>query len=523
MALPYGLESTIRVHDEAFYNWLGDLTVDYGDANGLLTEERNNFPILRTFAGPQRAYASVTDLLVRQGFVSGGTAQKMRDEAGNFAVLPLPIATIERGQATIDTERATPPRSIVNAHFDVSTEKWERHENPTVYTLPYTVTFWCIKQYTMNYILEFLYSQFGKLGSAQNEKFLTVRHAEPWQSYEQSLKFDGTSDLTEVEGENPAYKRVEATFNLRMLHFRPKEESDYGSQTIYPSQDFFSGEASDGVDTQTPTDPSDAELSTSSGMSGNLFTFYVRRMSEWNKEGNATAVRGDIGARNAQGRYESLRIGVTDSTDVADVVTRVVGLDSDNQALLSISFCYQSVGATRLNLSEKAGIDGAFSKVYELDLPEATSWTQVHFFAALSQKLFSLSIEGTGMTASITLDKVGVKHICSNNKTTAIANVNGNYIDYSWSGLDDSQAYLVVAPITQDTQSSVSGDFLFRDATVGPQFTRSVPARQEFSGVVGLIQPKPESDTVSLSIPDTFVVGTPYLQIYDGFFDGHVL
>jgi hypothetical protein len=521
MAAPFGLESTIRVHDEAFYTWLGTLKVDYGDAGGLLTTAQNNFPILRTFAGPQRAYASVTDLLVRQGFVSGDTAQKMRDEADNFAVLPLPIATIERGQPAIDTERATPPKSISTAYFNTTTATWESHENPTVYTLPYTVTFWCIKQYTMNYILEFLYSQFGNLGSASTERFLTVSHAEPWQAYPQALKFEGTSDMTEVEGENPAYRRFEATFNLRMLHFRPKEDSSYGDQTLYPSQDFFSGDTSDGVDTTIPTDAALAEVSTSSDLSGNLFTFYVRRMSDWAVGGNAKVARGTMGQRNSHGELESLQIKVTESTDVADIATRVIGLDADGKGLLSISFRYQATEAVKLDVSEKTAITDTFSKAYTLDLPKAEAWTQVHFYTYLTEKMFSLTVEGAGNASTVTLDNVNIKHVRSKTKTTASGTDAGGYTTYTWSGLDDSQAYLVVLPITRNAASAVTGVLAIQDDSSTPPNTRNIPIAQAFSGAAGIIQPRAGGSTVLAFHADTITAGTPYLQPYNGFFDGH--
>ena len=114
MATPASWENTLRIHDDALFRWLGKLRVDYGGPSDFPATfpfaasypTRNNFPILRTMATRQRAWASVLDLLVGMRWIDSGTAEQIRASAGDFAVLPLPVCVYERGDPEIIEEHA---------------------------------------------------------------------------------------------------------------------------------------------------------------------------------------------------------------------------------------------------------------------------------------------------------------------------------------------------------------------------------------------------------------------------------
>lgn len=529
MAYPHGLENTIRVHDESFYNWLGTLKVDYGDMGGLLLTPRDNHPILRIFAGPSRAFASLVSLLVNTGFVSGATAEKMREEAGNFAVLPLPAATIERGKPEIDFEKALPPKPISTAQFDPVNNQWISHPNPGTYTLTYTVTFWAIKQYTLGFIEEWILSNFGKLGGAANETYLDVAHAAPWSTLKQSLKLDSISDLSELEGENPVYRRVEAAFRMRMLNFH--REGSSVEQVFSVAQGTTLLDSGDG--TNNPT-PDDADFTSSTDLSGNLFVKYVSNSqipTKWKKQGSGASVSGGVmsptGA-SASALVDALKISVTDAADEVDIAHRMLVLDSATtpRALLSVTFQYWSEGTTTLNITQRDEASGSSQNredVYTLSLPPTGgAWKQAHFFTFVARKIFGASIAGSGSAAVVHLANISIRHVTTQTTTASTGATVGSNKEFSWTGLTTTQPYLVYLPLTT-SGGSVSANVSIADDSSSPAFTRLVPVTNAHRGIAGIMQPKTSGTTLKVSVPDTLSVSgnIAHLQTYAGDFNGH--
>jgi hypothetical protein len=530
MAYPHGLENTIRAHDEAFYNWLGTLKVDYGDMGGLLATPRDDHPILRIFAGPSRAFASLVSLLVNTGFVSGNTAEKMQEEAGNFAVLPLPAATIERGKPEIDFEKALPPKTISTAQFDTVNNQWTSHPNPGTYNLTYTVTFWAIKQYTLGYIEEWILSNFGKLGGAANETYLDVAHPAPWSTFKQSLKLDSISDLSELEGENPVYRRVEVSFRMRMLNFH--REGSSAEQVFTVEQGTTLLDTDDGTLHPGPSSP---DLSSSTDLSGNLFVKYVSDTqipTQWKKQGSGAAVSSGVmspAGTTAAALANALKISVTADSDEVDIAHRMLVLDKvlvTPRALLSVAFRYWSEGTTTLNITQRDAASGSAQNredVYTLPLPPTGGeWKQVHFFTFVARKIFGASISGAGSVAEIHLADISIRHVTTLTTTTATASLQGSNNEFSWTGLTTTQPYLVYVPLIT-SGGAVSANVSISDDVSVPAFTRLVPATNAHRGVAGIIQPKVSGTTIKVSVPDTLLVlgTTAFLQTYAGDFNGH--
>jgi hypothetical protein len=464
------------------------------------------------------------NLLVNTGFVSGDTAAKMRDDAGDFAVLPLPVATIERGSASIATELAPPPASINNAYFDIATNKWVSHDNPGNYNLSYTVTFWAIKQYTINHIEEWLYSQLGKKGAASNEMFLDVKHPTPWGTYKQSLKFESFSDISELEGENPVYRRLEMSVQVRMLHFRPAGTSADPIQMVV--QDTTNLDPRDGTSWASPGNP---DLVAPTDISGNLFIKYVPNAyipTKWAKEGPTSAVTKAVlapsdGSRTALENGLQVKVKVT--ADIVDVAHRLILLDSNTRALVSVSFQYQADYVTTMRLDQRSTEDGTASDVYTLSLPATgLSWKRVQFFAPITENIMGLTVEGRGTAATVHLADINIRHLQSLTTVEASESTVGSNREFTWTGLSDSTAYLVhgqLTPSASETLVNVS----VQDDSSAATFTRTLPLSTLHRGVASVIQPKSGGSTVKVIVPTTLTVtsGKLRLQPYGGDFTGH--
>jgi hypothetical protein len=524
MAAPYSLENTLRVHDEAFYNWLGGLTVDYGNAGGLLSENRDDFPILRIFAGPSRAFASLVNLLVHSGFVSGDTAAKMRERASDFSVLPLPMATIERGAPTIDADKSPPPSKISQAYFDTTTGKWVSHENPATYLIPYTVTIWAIKQYTLNHVEEWLFSQIGKLGAAYNELMVDVAHASPWGTQKQGLKFQSLTDVSELEGENPPYRRIELSFEMRMLHFRSSGASSDQIQTL--TQDNLNLSDGHGVSVLPPTTP---DIFGPSDQTGNLFVKYVSDKNiptKWMKEGAATVSKALIAPQGSPAWYKDsgLFLTVNASSDVVDVAHRLLLLDDDGHALVSVAFEYLADGPSRLVVDSRAASDQAASFVYGLDLPTTSQWKRVHFFVPITAKILGVTVEGTGTAASVSLAGIEIRHLKSLPKTAGTRTDVGASVEFAWSSLTASTPCVLYGILNASDPAS-DASVTFFDSDTNSILSRVVPVTTTSRGVAAIMQPRAGGTTLKASIPKTLSVKDDlmYLFEYRGSFRGHEL
>lgn len=213
MAIPQTLDNATRATHEAFYTWLGGLVIDYGSVAGV---PRPSEPILRVFASPDWAFARVVDLLVSRGWIAGGSDAEMRENAGDFATLPLPIATIEASPGEVDPGFEGAPKSI-RRYYDSQTGEavslpWPRHDR-----MEFAVTFWSRYRSTDAYIAEWVHSELGKPGAAPREAYIPVSHPNPWGTLNQSVLLVGAQDLSDLEGGEQRYIRTTYTFSVRHL------------------------------------------------------------------------------------------------------------------------------------------------------------------------------------------------------------------------------------------------------------------------------------------------------------------
>lgn len=244
MAAPYSFENTIRIHDEAILNWLAKCKVDYGTISGV---DRNNTSILRVFAAPHRAFATTVDQLVQQGWVQESDPAISNARATyDWPVLPLPILTIERDDPIISNELANPAAVFRGGGVDPVTGHVQDLPYPRHYLTQYRVTLWSEKRYTHAHFMEWLMSEIGHVGAWQREVLIPVQHGLPWGTLAHALRYQGSADLSDLEGFEARHIRSQISFTLRSWFFPslPAEggppiytiaSSYYASTQIYTS------------------------------------------------------------------------------------------------------------------------------------------------------------------------------------------------------------------------------------------------------------------------------------------------
>jgi len=530
MAAPASYEDTLRRHDVAFYKWLGNLRVDYGAPSDFPAESpfvssyptRQNFPILRTQATRERAFATVVDLLVSLGWINTGTADQIRQKAGDFAVLPLPIALIERGDYEIDTTAASVPKRFSRSFFNQATLKWESHPWPATYFLPYRVTFWCSKRYTEAFMREWVMAQLGKLGAADNEVLIPVEHRQPWGTQWHKLQYEGSSDLSDLEGDLPRQIRYELSFRLRMLHFKPNVESYEPINAIQTP--IHLGQIGDveGADPfATTADEADTPVSTD-----NLYIQYYAGdeiARHWPKDGTATVAKSNVSPVDGDIRTV-IRANVRTVNDHVGVANRAVYLAAapNNIALMSVAARYTSTAEVALRMWQRAGTESpaSWSSSRAVTLPTSTFWRDFQFFTLLDQPVFSLEWEGRAIASTVHFTDVSVKHIYSLTRLSPSGTSAGPFSTtfHTWNGLTRHQAYLVVV-----IPSAYSGQWQVQvaDDELSPQhvLTRTFDATRE-RGFVELIQPK--AGSISLTLPAALSTAAVFVQPYLGVFSARL-
>lgn len=526
MAKPLSYEDSIRRHDEAFDAFLGQLRVDYGPIAGV---SRPNHPILRTMASPDRAFATMEEVLVKTGWIAGGTPTEQRTNADAFAVLPLPFATIERGEPTPDLLASGVPKVWRTGQFNQATQEFEQHQWPGMYKLEYRVTFWGLKRYTEAWIREFLMAQFGRIGAGESEVFLMVTHPDPFGPLRQALHYDSSSDLSALEGDDSQrFIRWEVAFTLNFVFLRapllaPADIAgasgglDYLDQVVPASEDLtVQGDGEDPLD-QPGVDFSEAITS----QSHNLYRPYTfpSNVNQWPLAGDATV---EFPARMPG----VLRVRVTAPTDQADITNRPVRLDLQGVALLSVAFQYLADDPVGLDVFSNPGTHvppaaPVWKSALQDTLPAQAHWTRVQRFTLVTQPIMDVSIRGTGVDADAFFRRIDVRHLRSGTKIapTTTTPVAGPATQYDWTALTARQPYLLVVVLTA---TGASDTLTAEDDVTSPVFTKTEAVDDAVhQGAVILLQP--QATSLRLVVPDTLTVAQVYAQRYPGVFAGHEL
>lgn len=520
MATPASFEDTLHRHDTAFYLWLGRMRVDYGDPSDFpdgfpfkdAYPARQNFPILRTQATRERAFANVVSLLVSLRWISAGTADQIRQSAGDFSVLPLPIVTFERGDPEIDPTSGSVPKRFGRSRFDQTTGMWESHPWPATYFVPYRATFWCSKRYTEAFMREWVQSQLGLLGVADKEVLIPVVHRDPWGTQQQVLQFDGSSDLSDLEGETYRHIRYELSFRMRMLHFRPNVVQDYPISAI--SLPSVLGQVGD-VDGEDPFDR-EPDIASEPVVSDNLYLQYYsgdQIATKWPRDGGAIVAKSNI-APPMVSPSVVIAATVRSTADHVGVTNRPAVIDGaqNNIAILSIAAMYRSTAEVALKTFERDGVGPTWTLARGVVLPATSSWTDFQFFTLVDQSIFSVELEGRMILSTVHFTDVDVRQVFSQARisATGVGSGLGGSTKRTWNALPNGASYLVV--VIPDTHTGV-WSMRVEDDENSPDhvITRNFDAANE-RGYVELIQPK--AGSIALSIPAGFPSATIFIQPY---------
>lgn len=218
MATPHTLDDFLRVHDEAIMDWLSGLLVDYTyERNDNVKIDKRKVPILKVFATPQRAFSDLATQLITQktDFLPPGTDAAKFDNAKWFDVMPLPVVSVSRPNRFVRDPMASNPSLPSYLGIDPITGRAIMSRMPVGGTIDYALNFWCQKRYTEAYITEWIENQFGKVGWAPDERALVVKHRAPIGPTNRPLKNMGSTDLSDLEGDEQRYIRFEYTVTLK--------------------------------------------------------------------------------------------------------------------------------------------------------------------------------------------------------------------------------------------------------------------------------------------------------------------
>jgi hypothetical protein len=508
MSVAFSFEDTLRKHDLAILNWLETLTVNYDNIAGT---PRNGVPVLSVMATPSRPFAYIPDLLVSRGWISGATAEEMKEKAEeNWDVLPLPLCTIVRGEPAIDYEQAGPPKVYRTRFIDPVTQKWVQHPWPGSYRVDYSITFWSQKRYTEAHMREWLYAQLGRIGAAPSELFIPVHHDEPWGVIPQSLKFLGSADLSDLEGEEQRLIRFEVQLSLRMMFmFKPlPTPADEGHPLLaiqgtvcYPAP----------ACKPMPGVPLGL-LVGGFQQSANLFATILPEEYwplHWPKTGAATVAPSPVGPAC---KPDGLLLTLKDPVDSVELLERPVPLDGQGQAIVQVSFSYISDAPVSLEVLQRNPTTDVLTLANERTLPPSAEWREVSFFAVVESPLASVALTGLGTLATVYIGGVDVRHIYTQPLMSFTEQaVVGPDVEYRWSGLP-SAPLLVRVTINSTpgpTSLTIQNDILVPDVSDVVSIDSTVNV-----GFAYLIQPK--IDSLALRVSALVALASVALHQYGG-------
>lgn len=528
MAAPHTLGDTMRNHDKAVYDWLNGLLVDYNETAGTT---RNAFPVLRIMATPQQAFARVTDLLVHMGWLPGATAADMRATGdAKWDELPLPVITIERGEPTPAAElnsSATQKRVYLNP----VTGQWEEHRWPAQYSTQYRMTAWSLKRSTDAYIREWVYGALGGKGKATHEALLTVTHEAPWGETLQRWRFEGSQDLSNLEGDNPRWIRTEFLFTLRTLVFFPPVGNSYLTHGVGYTGELITASYGDTTSAASQGGMNlDSPSAVPSLMSSNLFFYPVTKNlipTEWPRTGDAEVSAGEVapGGIPPGPNAVSLRAVLPDENASVELLERLSAKDTNGRTIVSVSLLYQSAGEpVDLEVAQRNGTTGVLTSAFDRSLPVvANRWDPVHVFTLVRGDTFQVNLVGTTAgEGEVTVADVDIRTVADHTRIApqATSTPSVGQTRHEWGSLDNAPylAILVLAAGNPAGPSVVS----VQDDLSAPTYTASQTIDPDVNvGLVFLVQPK--NGQLGLTVPTALALDTVYLQRYPGPYNGSTI
>ncbi len=533
MSTPYNFEDTMRRHDAAVYHWLDDLLVDYNQING---QDRRAHPILRVFAAPHRAFAQAYDLLVKMGWAAGGNDEQARLTAeADWTTLPLPFCTIDRDYPMFTQELAASALTYERTFRDPVTGEWVVLPYPLHAQTTYRLTFWSLKRYTEAFILEWFYTRFGNRGAGNREVFLTVEHEPPFGPQMQALRWIGTGDQGELEGENPRYLRMNATVMLRTWFMRGTWPSARRETAVHAIQ-------------REAYQTEEMAATASWWGTGNLWSIVSPQdpvaLARWSVRGSPElTVVGPDGLAIASGggldRVDLIELGSIRNDDEYQILSIAGTVDTDAPVSLEVEDLYgdptpwvppvvpqmypQAVAPPVASafgpIDLSVQMDGDMrigTPVWGLELPAGEG--SFHEFTLSYGRRFRYGVFGG--PAETELRRIDVRQVFDAARTAPTSQTGSMAgTEYVWQGLEARPYLIVVRLVTPTTPGT---NLVFADDAATPAFSRTrAVSREHTHGVLALLQPK--VDSLRVFVPLAALVADVYVRPFDGPFLGGTL
>lgn len=499
MPAPNMLEDTIRVHDAAVYDWIGGLLVDYPSDPGGAWDQRKAYPILRAIASPDRAFAELSNRLVAEGFFKDeASAAAMRSKASGIDALPLPAVTIQSIGGSMDTSLSRPGEVIRRMTVDPVTGAYIPHPFPVHQFTEYTLTFWCRKNYTANFISEWLLGKTGARGLGQNEVLIAVKHVAPWGTMRQAATVDGPQDRSDLEGaDSPRYKRFDVTLRLRTWVMKSP------LAPVFPTEQINSSTAIVGGTTTAEESMEQANL-----FGIRLSDEDVRRL--WPTTGDATVYR-SIVPTPPEYAGPGLRIVVSANPDDSVVLAERSANPASGYEIWSAYGAWTAYGgALELQGYQRAGVlpDESLRINYADRLVPTVSWKRFHRFFLFddADPLAGVRIAGTGEPALAHVRNISVRRV---NSPTRLPPATSAANTATFTGLE-GRAYLVAAVFSAvaGTGNTVS----LENDTVSPTDTYTVAADRPYAVLIAT----PLAGTLRLNWSGGLTLASCWAQRYYG-------
>jgi hypothetical protein len=513
MATPYSAEPTIRILDEAVYNWLGNFLVDYQmkDEAGQFIVNKPNSPVLRVMAGPDRAIAQVADLLVKSGWFPENDASIARARAEyDWAVLPLPVATIERDEPTPSNLLQMSPTLFRQAFVD-SQGRYMQVATPLHYVTVYRITFWSRTRYTHSHFMEWLLSQQGLPGAGPQEIYIPVNHVEPWGTILHSLRYTESANLSNLEGDDDRYIRTQVTFTLRSWMFRAFPDESRSVDQVYTLDATTADIDGNDLEPARPFRPA---------YSANMFACvypFNEVATQWPTYGSASVAPQYFATKGQYG----LVVTLTDDTDDrVPMAQRVTTRGTDYPVGFSITTLrYKATGPFCLAVRHSA-MDGTSESVVRLrTLPATTTpdWVTIQLFSAADLPLVEWAIQSAGSASVVQLDGIDIRQTKDPLRISPKQYTTGaGYIDYAWDASVDYPyvLYGVVSAVASPVTLAAYNDAV----TPTMQRTADITAADKY---VGLLM-SASGSTLALRCPTGVQLSRVFAVPFDGAYSGDI-
>jgi hypothetical protein len=361
-------------------------------------------------------------------------------------------------------------------------------------------------------------SHCGNKGAAENEFFIDVDHEDPWGTMKHAVKFTGSTDQSDLEGEGPRYIRTEYTFRVRTWIMRPSEE---GAELVEKT----------GADTYEDIPDDGVLLDTAPGMdvqSDNLFAIRiptVKFSDLWPVEGDATVERSlefppDIAP--TRGMPFTMRMFMEDQADKVFIAETPTKLDGDGYDVFSISFQYKATGRVELEIQQRDLVTDIVTSADSIILPASGLWQKVHLWSIVNEGSYIAKIAGipNQPEQEVHVSDIRVNRVYSQTKVDPTDSQDlGDEIKYRWFSLA-TRPYLCI--ITTTSTTGGTNIITLEDDAAAPAHIVQRPLDSSVQvGLVFLTQPK--SDSLALRVPKTTVVSAVYIQQFDGPYNGHTV